>query len=406
MGSTLWPGLPFYDLVKRENKAEIIGKKIKMYLTRNNININEKKLFGGYTVLHHACSSKIYKFAEYLLKFYIGLIDTNALGLQNETPLHLAINDGNKMVIDTLLRFGANPNIHRADDGKTALHLSCSRISIGILQSLLNVDTIEINARDLQGWTPLHYAVREKNLRMIKLLIHRGADPNAKAEDGKTPLHIATCGGCRQVIVFLLEKGATVNVRSTSGSTPLHLAVRKGNEFAVLKFLEYAGDPNWSPRIGKNHIIHSALMQNNKAIFATILKYSKDVDAKDSNSLTALQKAVDCGDSEAVRILLQYKPNTNITWKNDNKTLLLRSVEIGNIKITKMLLESRAAASINVKSKQGRTPLIKAVEMRRSDYVRLLLEYGADKNIKNKDQHIPLFIAVKRLYTEMISFLA
>ncbi len=44
---------------------------------------------------------------------------------------------------------------------------------------------------DEDGLTPLHYAARYSHLQVVKLLVERGADVNARAEDGITPLHFA-----------------------------------------------------------------------------------------------------------------------------------------------------------------------------------------------------------------------
>ena len=48
-----------------------------------------------------------------------------------------------------------------------------------------------MNAKDEDGWTPLHKAATFGNLPIAKLLIGEGANVNAKTEDGETPLDYA-----------------------------------------------------------------------------------------------------------------------------------------------------------------------------------------------------------------------
>lgn len=51
-----------------------------------------------------------------------------------------------------------------------------------------------VNKRDVNGWTPLHEAVREGNLEVIQLLLDRGADVNARTGsrgEGGTALYLA-----------------------------------------------------------------------------------------------------------------------------------------------------------------------------------------------------------------------
>jgi len=59
---------------------------------------------------------------------------------------------------------------------------------------ILNQDEKRAQYADINGWTPLHYAVFHGNVEMTKLLIEKGADVNAQAADGSTPLHVAVLG--------------------------------------------------------------------------------------------------------------------------------------------------------------------------------------------------------------------
>jgi ankyrin repeat protein len=71
---------------------------------------------------------------------------------------------------------------------------------------------MDVNARDLCGMTPLHWAVRVPNLskqdevlRVILYLLDKGAKVNSKDNYGFTPLH-----RCRlpKVAAYLIERGA------------------------------------------------------------------------------------------------------------------------------------------------------------------------------------------------------
>ena len=63
-----------------------------------------------------------------------------------------------------------------------------SQISISYL--LANPE-IQINARDIWGQTPLHKAVRKGELRVIKQLIVKGADKDIKDQQDRTPMQLA-----------------------------------------------------------------------------------------------------------------------------------------------------------------------------------------------------------------------
>jgi len=96
----------------------------------------------------------------------------------------------------------------------------------------------DVNARDKDGWTPLHWASVHGHLDVIKLLVERGADVNA-SNHGWTPLHEAASRGHLNVVKFLVERGADVNARDREGRTPLDLA-RREMYWNVADFLEKA----------------------------------------------------------------------------------------------------------------------------------------------------------------------
>ena len=95
--------------------------------------------------------------------------------------------------------------------------------------SYLNNKGARINTQrnDLVGMTPLHCAasVNTANIEMVRYLIARGADVNAKDHNGRTPLHDAAQFGSVAVLDYLCAvEGADVNAENNNGKTPRDLA--------------------------------------------------------------------------------------------------------------------------------------------------------------------------------------
>lgn len=89
-------------------------------------------------------------------------------------------------------------------------------------------------------YTPLHYAADQGDLEVVKALIARGAEVNAKTGEGVAPLHYAVAAGHLGIVEHLLEaleaRNEEKNPKDKNGFTTLHIAVTKGNE-ALTKFI-------------------------------------------------------------------------------------------------------------------------------------------------------------------------
>src|SRR5215204_7265974 len=63
----------------------------------------------------------------------------------------------------------------------------------------------------------------------VAALLKAGADVNVKEGDGITPLHFAAFNGHTAIAEQLIADGAEVDVKDCYGRTPLHLAASKGH---------------------------------------------------------------------------------------------------------------------------------------------------------------------------------
>ena len=59
---------------------------------------------------------------------------------------------------------------------------------------------VDMNARDIEGWTPLHAAAATGNIPMINMLIEEGASLVAINNDDKMPMDVSADGDIRYVL--------------------------------------------------------------------------------------------------------------------------------------------------------------------------------------------------------------
>ena len=83
----------------------------------------------------------------------------------------------------------------------------------------------DVNTKDEEGATPLHYAVSEGHQEIVKLLIKKGADLNEKDMDGWIPLLYASAEGQVEVVDLLIAAGTDVNTKDRDGDTSLNWAI-------------------------------------------------------------------------------------------------------------------------------------------------------------------------------------
>jgi ankyrin repeat protein len=93
--------------------------------------------------------------------------------------------------------------------GRRALHEAAEHGHLEVLKILL-VRGAEVDARDRWSWTPLHRAANQGGWRVVEVLLQHGADVNAKTSDRKRPLDLACQTDQLETIPVLLQHGADV----------------------------------------------------------------------------------------------------------------------------------------------------------------------------------------------------
>lgn len=82
-----------------------------------------------------------------------------------------------------------------------------------VLKILLDSPTTRISAQDPDGWTSLHFATSNNDMRAIKALKDAGAEVSAHDEHGWTPMHFAAKNGYVGAIKALKEAAAHISAQ-------------------------------------------------------------------------------------------------------------------------------------------------------------------------------------------------
>ena len=91
---------------------------------------------------------------------------------------------------------------YKDGNNRTALSWAAEAGNKAIVKQLLEKGA-DPEAKDLNGQTPLFYAVG--NIEVVKLLLEKGANPESKDRYGRTPLSRAVAHGYKEVVKLLME---------------------------------------------------------------------------------------------------------------------------------------------------------------------------------------------------------
>lgn len=109
---------------------------------------------------------------------------------------------------------------------------------IAVIDCGANLYFFNMNEKNQNGWTPLHFACHRGQTAKAVSLIERGANMNEKTQDGWSPLYFACRYGHIHTAVALTKNGANMNEKDEDGRTPIYYACNWGQSAMAMALLE------------------------------------------------------------------------------------------------------------------------------------------------------------------------
>jgi ankyrin repeat protein len=229
----------------------------------------------------------------------------------------------------------------------------------------------DVNARQGDGATALHWAAHLDDLKMADALLRAGAKAGAADDTGATPLYLACINHSGAMVKALLAGGADANAALLNGETVLMTCARTGSVDAVNALLARGADVNRKESSRDQTALMWAAAQKHPGVVASLIKAHADVRAR---SRVFQQTVTSEVTQRAGREQLNY------TVPRGGSTPLLFAARSGDAESARLLVE--AGADVNDALPNGMTALVEAAHSGQQAVGLLLLEKGADPNAR------------------------
>ena len=220
-------------------------------------------------------------------------------------------------------------------------------------------------------------AAKRQDRAAVQALLEQGADVNARQPDGATALHWAVHWQDAELARLLIRARADVNAANAYGVMPLSLAAANGNAATAAALLEAGADPNAPLPSGETPLM-TASRTGNVATLRALLDRGADVNARErQQQQTALMWAVTAGHTDAARLLVEHGADPRARSMRGD-TPLVFAARAGVVESARLLID--AGAEVNEATSDGLTPLVVATVRGHTALAIFFLDRGANPN--------------------------
>ena len=316
-------------------------------------------------------------------------VDVNKCNIQFKTPLYLALEKKNQVLVSLLLENGADVNI-------LSYCSTYSTFEAPLVTAARNNDLVFLKLLMKKGCktsstgtrTALQWAAQHGNIDMADLLIDYGEDINALGPFRNTALHYAVTSNETKMVAYLLQKGADKTING-DGRSPLHLAAVRNNSDCAMKLInncyhiDIKDNYHFTP-------FSLACLKGNLSLVNFMLKNYEVKKLCSSNLNDGLRCAAEYGHVSVMSRLLALQTDINNATVLGETALTLASR--GQLTAVELLLKHNA--DLTVTDKRGYMPLQLAIQSKQMDIALLLIKHGAPLYSKNAALDSPLKLAM------------
>lgn len=292
------------------------------------------------------------------------------------------------------IKAGAKP------DEMTSMYSTSTRYAVmvnsqAIVEYLLKEGGADVNYKDPQQQTHLHYIAMTDFSDMAKLLIRNGADVNAKNMIQATPLIVAIRSKKMKVALEILKANKLdLEAKNLAGETAMHKAANASSE-TMIEALIKAGANKDALDLQQQSAVHIAVNNKDEDMVAFLGKMGCNLNLKNASGRTPLVIAVDENSVGVTKALLRNGADKTITDSYGKNALDYAKSEKNEVIIKLLEAEKIEEDSELEKQLALNEKIMLAIKAVDTVAVVDLLDQGANPHHLNKAGLTPLSYATQ-----------
>ncbi|XP_073439946.1 transient receptor potential cation channel subfamily A member 1 isoform X2 [Dendrobates tinctorius] len=329
----------------------------------------------------------------------------NIVNYYRLSPLHLAIQMHYNNIVEALLD-NSTTNVNLEGDlGNTPIMQACYQDNPEALLMLLNHGA-KLCKRNKIGCFPIHMSVFTGSLKCMELVLKKGEEFGFSIEDHinftdnekSSPLHVAVQNGRLEVVKACIGYGAQIDRKQIDNATPLHFAATQGAT-EIVKFMvsSYTGENNILdlPDGNKETPLHKSCLFDHVELAQYLISMGANVDSVDNELRTPLLMATSCSSWKIVNVLLENGADVKLTDNYGRNFLHLTVLQPGGLKNIREEFLQRAdiKSLVSDEDADGCTPLHYACRHGVPNSVNNLLGLNVSLYSKTKNKRSALHFA-------------
>jgi ankyrin repeat protein len=350
-------------------------------LLQSKADVNAAQVDGA-TALHWAVYREDTQMVDSLIRAGANVKAANREGV---TPLAMASLYGNPVIIDRLVKAGADA-ASLGPNGETMVMLAARNGNPQAIKVLVEAGA-NVNAREpLRGTTALMWAVEQKHPEAVKALLAAGADPSARSGGAGVPRNYMAGRVNTRVVDEARERRLRAQAAGRTYDEQFEFERQSGVPMLGQRGLGQALGPDGQPLppagAGRQSGAGGGAQGTGRG--AAGRQGGAAAQPTQPGANPEAQQDADDNDTEVVVAGL-------VGGGGGGLTPLIFAAREGDIESARALLD--AGANVNQQSEYGWSPLLTAVNNRNYQLATLLIDRGADVNLANKGLWTPLYLA-------------